>query len=125
VALQPWAEWAATWRENEPGKLASDPSGEVKFRKEKENRAGWLGCAQGREAEPDFAGVEFLARGQQKNEKGFLFFKYFLNFKPIWIQIKFTVSMTSTRTIKYKSTSPPIEKYSSAWNATNIIIYLL
>jgi hypothetical protein len=32
--------------------------------------------------------------------------------------------MTSTYTIKYKSTSPPKEKYASVWNVTNIIIYL-
>jgi hypothetical protein len=31
---------------------------------------------------------------------------------------------TSTCSIKYNITSPPKEKYASAWNATNIIIYL-
>jgi effector-binding domain-containing protein len=49
----------------------------------------------------------------RKLEKGLLIFKSFLNSEPIRIEIKFTISVTSTHTINYKSTSTPKEKYAS------------
>jgi hypothetical protein len=48
-----------------------------------------VGCAQGRDLASGWAGEEVSAHAQEKIEKGCLFFKSFLNFKQILIQIRF------------------------------------
>jgi hypothetical protein len=71
-------------------------------RRSKSGRGSWLaghvveiplgcyvGCAQERDAASGWAGEEISAHGRWKIWKRFLFFKSFLNFKPIWILIKF------------------------------------
>jgi hypothetical protein len=65
----------------------------------------------------------FAGYGREEKWNGLFIFQSFsklqtnLNSNQIWI------SMTSTRTIKYKNTSQHHEKYASAWNATNKYLF--
>jgi hypothetical protein len=101
-----WAAWGGGW----PG--LAGPAGLCV--EEKKKVGYWATSGEKR---------RFDLRQFGENRKP-LFSNLFINCKSIWIQIKFNISMTSTRTINFKSTSPPKEKYASTWNATNIIIYL-
>jgi hypothetical protein len=60
----------------------------------------------------------------EEMKKAFYFFQIFSKFQTNFNWNQIWILMTSTRTIKYKSTSPPQKKYASAWNTINIIIYL-
>jgi hypothetical protein len=73
-----------------------------------------LGHARVRPGQAHLGGLGQIRPMPNKNWKSLFYFQIFSKFQTNLNSIQIWFSMSSTHTIKYKSTSPPIEKYASA-----------